>query len=485
MAVKPQNLLIILSDEHTPGAMGCAGHPVVKTPHLDRLAARGTLFRNAYCTSPICVPSRASLATGLYVSDTGYWDNAKPYEGSVPSWAHRLNHAGHRALSIGKLHYRSTSDPNGWSEERLPMHVVAGLGDLMGTVRDSRARHRKFRGYHEEAGPGESTYSLYDRNIAAEAVRWLKEEAPGHRDKPWALFVSLVCPHPPLKAPDDFYALYPPQTVPWPTDHDPGDRPEHPADRDLREFFDIATPFPEDVVRRSVAAYFGLCSFLDHHVGVLLDTVEEAGLMDSTRVLYTSDHGEMNGEKGIWGKCIMYEPSVGVPMILAGDGVPVGASVATPVSLVDVFPTVRDGVGLAAPDEDRVLRGRSLIDIAGGADGDRPAFAEFHAAGSTTASFMVRQGDLKYIHHVGYRPQLFDMATDPREKNDLGDDPTFAAERRDMEALLRAMVDPDAVNARAKADQAARLAAVGGADTALARGSFGYTPAPGEAVEYK
>ena len=135
MTVKPCNMLFILSDEHTRDVTGCYGHKVIKTPNLDRLAARGTKFTNAYTNCPICVPARASLQTGRYVGDIGFWDNAFPYDGSVPSWGHRLSAAGHRTMSIGKLHFRSTDARNGFDEEVIPLHVVDGVGDLLGLIR--------------------------------------------------------------------------------------------------------------------------------------------------------------------------------------------------------------------------------------------------------------------------------------------------------------------------------------------------------------
>ena len=134
--MQPANLLFILSDEHNPRVLGAAGHPMIKTPNLDRLAAAGVRFTGAYCNSPICVPSRAALATGRYVHRTRFWDNAIAYDGSVPSWHHRLRDAGHEVVSIGKLHFRSADDDNGFTEEVMPLHIVDGIGDPLGWLRD-------------------------------------------------------------------------------------------------------------------------------------------------------------------------------------------------------------------------------------------------------------------------------------------------------------------------------------------------------------
>ena len=133
--MKPTNLLIIMSDQHNNKMLGCHGHPIVRTPNLDALAARGTDFTDAYTTCPVCVPARAAFAIGKYVHQIGYWDNADAYEGSVLSWHHRLRARGHRVVSIGKLHFRGhTGDDNGFSEEIIPMNILEGKGDLMGLV---------------------------------------------------------------------------------------------------------------------------------------------------------------------------------------------------------------------------------------------------------------------------------------------------------------------------------------------------------------
>ena len=152
--MRPTNLLFILSDEHNRDCLGCYGHPLVRTPNLDRLAAGGVRFTAAYCNCPICVPSRASLATGRYVHQIGYWDNAFPYDGRVRGWGHRLTDAGHRVDAIGKLHFRSVADDDGFTNKILPLNVVDGVGDVMGSVRDELPARRGTREGVTSAGPG-------------------------------------------------------------------------------------------------------------------------------------------------------------------------------------------------------------------------------------------------------------------------------------------------------------------------------------------
>src|SRR6266702_3116721 len=183
--MKPQNLLILMSDQHSCGAMGCYGHPVVRTPELDRLTARGTRFTSCWTPSPVCIPARAAFATGKYIHQIGFWDNADPYDGSIPSWHHRLRAAGHQVVSIGKLHFRSDEDDCGFSESIVPMHVIEGKGDLLGLICDDLPVRGAAYKMARMAGPGESPYTQYDREIAARAQIWLRQEAGKYNDKPW------------------------------------------------------------------------------------------------------------------------------------------------------------------------------------------------------------------------------------------------------------------------------------------------------------
>lgn len=230
-----RNMLFIMSDEHNKRVLGAAGHPMIRTPNLDRLAANGVRFSDAYCNSPICVPSRASFHTGRYVHDIRFWDNAIPYDGSVTSWAHRLRDAGHRVDSIGKLHFRSEDDDNGFTQEHIPLHVVGGIGAANGLVRDPPPRRKAALRLAEQAGQGDSDYQRYDDNITAAAEQWIAARAAQPDDKPWCLFVSLVCPHFPLISRPEWFGLYPESEVPWPNLYGKNERPNHPFVEALRQ----------------------------------------------------------------------------------------------------------------------------------------------------------------------------------------------------------------------------------------------------------
>ncbi|HKB46827.1 MAG TPA: sulfatase-like hydrolase/transferase, partial [Ktedonobacterales bacterium] len=263
---KPANLLFILSDEHNPRVLGAAGHTMIKTPHLDRLAARGVRFSDAYCNSPICVPSRASLATGRYVHQIRFWDNGIAYDGSVPSWHHRLRQAGHDVASIGKLHFRSADDDNGFTEEVMPLHIVDGIGDPLGWLRDPLPVREAALRLATDAKCGNSSYQDYDDKITAAAVDWLKARARRTGDKPWVLFVSLVCPHFPLIARPEWFNLYPEDQIPEPAMYAAHERPAHPYIAAIRECMVYDKAFDAAKRRRAIAAYFGMVSFLDHNI---------------------------------------------------------------------------------------------------------------------------------------------------------------------------------------------------------------------------
>jgi len=477
---EPRNLLVIMSDEHSVKTLGCQGPTLARTPNLDALAARGTRFASAYCCNPVCIPARATFAAGRYTHQIGFWDNADPYDGSVASWHHRLRERGHRVDAIGKLHFRSTEDDNGFSNELIPMHVIEGKGDLMGLIREHLPERKGAWKMAGMAGPGESLYTRYDRDIAARAQVWLHEEAPRLADRPWVLFVSFVSPHFPLTAPAEyFYEYYESEALPWPKLYAESERPDHPFLRDYARSFVYDRHFDSaDKVRRAVAGYHGLCTFLDEQVGKVLGALERCGLAPATRVVYTSDHGDNLGARGLWGKSTLYEEAAAVPLIVAGDGVPAGQVVDTHVSHVDFWPFALEATG--APGDDGVQRpGVSLFDLAAGARPDRTVLSEYHGMGSTTAAFMVRLDHYKYVHYVGYPPQLFDLAEDPEEIVDRGAERALEGVRRECRARLEAMLDPARVDAAAKARQARLLAANGGREAVIARGDLGFSVPPG------
>ena len=479
-----RNLLILLSDEHNKRMLGVSGHEFVKTPNLDKLAKDGSFFENAYCNSPICVPSRAILATGRYNAEIGYWDNADPYDGKIISWGHRVVDANCDAVSIGKLHFVDDQAPTGFSEQINPLNVVGGVGDLLGLIRQELPVRKGAANMAKDVGSGETTYSNYDKNIAKDAQNWIKNRK--RTDKPWVLFVSFVCPHFPLIAPQEFYDMYPENEMPWPLLYKQEERSDHPYYVAMRKCMNYDDYFDEEKVRKATSAYFGLCSFLDKNIGDVLSTLDNSEFADNTNVIYTSDHGDALGMRGMWGKSTMFEESAGIPMIMRGPDIPKGKKIKTPVSLVDVFPTVIDNLKLTNHIDDRNLPGKSLIEIANKQDDyERIVLSEYHAAASPVGAFMLRKGKFKYVYFAeGYKPQLFDLENDEFEEYDLSKDPKYKNILDNFYEDLLKICDPEEVNKRAKKEQKQKIEKHGGVNKILSRGDFGYSPAPGQTPKF-
>ncbi len=480
--VAPRNLLFLLSDNHARGYLGAYGHPDAKMVNLDRLAARGVRFDNAYSASPLCCPARAAIATGRYPHQTGIWDNAIVYEGQVVSWMHRLRDAGHPVVSVGKLHFRESTSANGFSEEILPMHILNGKGGVHMLLRglDAEPSNRgQWDLYARRSGVGEAPYQPYDRNISDAAVDWLNTAGAG-AERPWVLFVSYPSPHPPFSVPAEFYDLFDEAQVTLPTTTTFDALVDHPAIAHFRRNHGSDQVLDEAALRKVVTGYLGLLAHLDYEIGRVLTALKESGLEDSTRILYTSDHGEMCGLHGLFGKCCLYEGAIGVPLIMSGPDIPPGRVVRQITSHVDLFPTVLEGAGVPLSAIDQDLPGISLWPAIADAEAERVGFAEFHAAGSKSGMFMLRDGDWKLIYYVGMPPQLFDLRNDPEEMNDLG---AGHPKARLLEARLREICDPEAVDARAKADQRKWIEHWGGMAEIIAEGSLVYTPPPGGTAE--
>ncbi|NKB52601.1 MAG: sulfatase-like hydrolase/transferase [Rhizobiaceae bacterium] len=482
MSGKPENLLIIISDEHRKDAMGCAGHPIVKTPNLDALAARGTLYENAYTPSPMCVPTRAALACGDHVHRIGHWDSATPYDGKRRSWMKQLREQGVDVTSIGKLHFRSDDDDNGFTEEILPMHVVGGVGWAIGLLREDPPDYDAAAELAKDVGVGNSTYTDYDLAITEATESWLTERR--NDDQPWAAFVSLVSPHYPLTTPREYFEQYDPAHMDMPVAHQENLRPDHSELRNVAGFFDYDRYFDEQKIREAKAAYYGLTSFMDNCVGRILAALEANNLSEDTVVVYVSDHGDMMGDQGFWTKQVMYEASAGIPMIAAGPGIPRGHRVKTGTSLLDIAATAMDVCGGEHDQHSRNLPGISLRQIANQADDrDRTIFSEYHDGGSTTGTFMIRWQDWKYVHYVGHEPQLFDLEADPQELNNLaasGADQRIAAALWEGKRRLREICDPEVENARCFTDQKRRIEELGGREACINAYVFNHTPTPDE-----
>ncbi|WP_245830759.1 sulfatase-like hydrolase/transferase [Planktotalea arctica] len=476
MTQQHTNVLFIMADEHQAAALSALGHPVAKTPHLDRLAARGTLFQNAYTPSPICVPARAAVATGRYVHKTRYWDNAHAYDGRVAGWGHILQSGGVPVTSIGKLHYRSEADPTGFDDQIMPLHIAGGVGQVWGSVRNPLPTTLKATGMLGPIGAGMAKHNAYDMRVAQAAADWLGAEA--RKKEPWCAFVSFVAPHFPLTVPEEYLSRYRAAQMPMPAVRPGPAYQPHPWVARMNNIEDSDAELGTDENRQAaIAAYYALCEFVDAQIGKVLDALETSGQAENTLVIYTSDHGETLGMRGRWGKSVLYREATQVPLILAGPEVAKGARVQTPVSLLDIAPTITGTIDLPSDPE---WPGKSLVQIAAQPDdSNRIVFSEYHAANSASGGFMVANVRWKYHAYVGYASELFDLEADPLETRNLADDPAFAVQQSSMEATLHRICDPVATDASAKADQDMLVARYGGPAAAFNTGPSGATPIPG------
>lgn len=483
------NLLLILSDEHNRNIMGCNGNAVIQTPYLDALAASGVNFTNAYCNNPICLPSRASFTIGDYASHHGYWDNAFPYGGETRGFGHRLGDAGYPVITIGKLHYKGNDPATGFPDQRIPLNAKDGIGDVYSCIR-SFAQYRPQLGEHVRmARWGSSDYQRYDRVVAEKAVHFLEEEADTY-GKPWLLKVGFVLPHFPLVAPEKYKKLYPLEKMPFPKNYRKNERPMHPILEEMRRYMGVQEEFTDEEVLRAVSVYYGMVSQLDENIGMVLDALKRTGQDKHTRVIYISDHGDMIGAHGLWWKHTFYEESVGVPFLLAGPDILSNTTSKTPISLVDLYPTIIDCFGLEPTEEEKRLPGRSILPIAQGEShgltDDRTIYAEYFAAASVTGMYMLRKGDYKLCYYAYYPNQLFNLKNDPEETNDLAKDPHYVGIMDDLEDELRKIVDPERVSLEARSAQLDKINMYGGFRKVLRGGELiTYSPVPSEAFVEK
>jgi choline-sulfatase len=480
-----RQVVVLCSDEHDPRHSGFGGSAVARTPNLDRLAAQSLRFERCWTPSPICVPARASLATGRWVHRHRCWDNALAYDGSVPSWHHRLRAHGARVESVGKLHFRSAADDTGFSAQHEPMHLAEGVGQVWGSVRDPLPERGGGAGLFRQMGAGESDYNRYDRRVAARAVAWIEERAAecraaaaaGAAPSPAALFVGLVAPHFPLVVPQPYldrvplHALGPAKLRP-----ETGYR-RHPWVERLARYNDLDGQLGSDERRRlATVCYLALVNFLDEQSGRIVDALDASGLAGDTLLVYTSDHGDNLGARGLWNKSVLYRESTAVPLLLRGRGLAPGVE-RSPASLVDLYPTVLQALGVP-PSPDDPPEGRSWLTLARAPEPQRAVLSEYHAIGSPSGGFMLASGDWKLHAYVGHPPELFHLGDDPEELDDLAASPAHAPVLQQLMARLRGIVEPELADRAAKDDQNALVARHGGPEAALRVGQFGATPAP-------
>lgn len=451
------NFLIIMSDEHAPHFSGVYGHRLVKTPHLDRLAGQGVLFENAYCNSPLCGPSRMSFMTGRYIHHIAAWDNSTPLATDAVTWAHLLGGAGYDVVLSGKQHFAGPDKLHGFRAQLAHdlhshnLHAIHPWAD--GIV----PAERPWPGV-DQAGPGTTREIEVDDLVETEALAYIRD--PARQEQPWALNVSFIAPHFPLVVPQPYWDLYPPEEVDLP--HIPPGHLEnqHPVYQRMRRMFGLVE-YPEAALRRARTGYYGLITYLDDKIGQLIQALTDTGQLDNTVIVYISDHGEMAGCHGMWRKSNFYEESARIPMVVSWpERLAQGRRVTQVVSLVDLVATL-----LELADAPRVspLDGESLLSLAGKeADPETAgwkdeAFCEYLAHGVARPMAMLRRGRFKLNYSLDDPLELYDLAEDPGEFNDLGADPAYAEIRESMRERLLSHWNPIELEQRVRRSQAERV----------------------------
>ena len=443
------NILIIMSDEHAPMYSSVYGHPLVQTPNMERLAQAGATFDAAYCNSPLCMPSRMSFMTGRLAHKVGAWDNWTPMRSDQVTWAHRLRAVGYDVVLSGKQHFGGADQYHGFQEQLArdlhaeryhPIHTWDE-----GIVPAEQPWHEVY-----EAGPGWTEELEVDDLAQERALAYLRD--PARKDKPWALNVSFIAPHFPYIVPQRFWDMYPPDEMDLPVIPDGHLENLHPMAQRIRRMFGFPQ-FPDDVVRRARAGYYALITYFDKKIGELLDALEATGQRENTVIIHLSDHGDMNGEHGMWRKSNFYEASARVPLQVVWPGRVVGERrLSEVVSLVDVTATICD---IAGDQCDLPLDGDSLLPLLTGGDPDwkDEAFCEYLAHGSDRPMAMLRRGRYKLNYSWGDPVELYDLEADPGEFHDLADEAAHRDLVAEMKAALLADWDPAELDRQVRASQ--------------------------------
>ena len=468
--MKRPNLLLITTDQQNAEIMACAGNPVVRTPHLDRLAREGALFAEAYTPHPVCTPARTSILTGQTAArhGVGYNIHLREDRPDPPHWTglaaealpfpELLRRQGYRTALFGKLHTKQAGDRNfGFQTLRL----AEGKGQFVefGTAPDHYRAHLRQKGYPDSAwrtweAPGYPergwtpsplpVEDYIDTWTATEALRWL-----GDGDGPFFAWVSFSGPHTPWDPPAPYDRMYDPDQIPEPARREGELEEKHPDwvdciaqtvpatppfSRDNRRQPGIANAyrrFSDRQRREMLAAYYGQISLIDAQVGRLLEHLDERGLGEDTLVIFTTDHGDYLGNNWAFFKYgAQYDSLSRIPFLLRWPArVPPGARCASIVSLVDIAPTMLDAAGIEGVDP---MDGTSLLPLlAGRSEGWREHLVlEGKPRCAVTA-------DWKYLLWPDGFAELYDRRADPHELHNRSHDPELASIQAAMHARLR------------------------------------------------
>lgn len=464
--MKKPNILFIMVDQLAAQALPFHGHDVVKTPHLAKLAADSVVFDNAYCNSPLCGPSRFSMMSGQLVSRIEAYDNAAYFKADTPTLAHYLRSAGYQTTLSGKMHFVGADQLHGF-EERLTTDIYPSD---FGWTPDWENFETRPTWYHNmlsvvQAGTCETSNQLdYDEEVAFKAVRKIYDLARTEDERPFFLLTSFTHPHDPFAVTPEYWDRY---------EHDEIDMPQVPEipydkkDPHSQRLHHVSAmkdyAQTDERIRNARHAYYGMISYIDDKVGQLIKALEVTGQRDNTIIVFTSDHGDMLGERGLWYKMSFFERSSHIPLLInAPEALRQDhyqpQRVEQPVSLVDILPTLIDiATDGESCDYGAPIDGSSLLSIVKGEEPERPIYAEMLAEGAIAPVLMIRQGDYKFIHCKTDPEQLFNLANDPLELRNLAAESGHEDTLERFRTLLHERWDEDKLHADILASQKRRL----------------------------
>ncbi len=463
-AEKPLNVLFIIADDLN-NSLGCYGDPLVRTPNLDRLAARGTRFDTANCTFPLCGPSRNSLLTGLYPNSTGILANSQIFRQTIPdsvSLPQCFRLQGWFAGRIGKLYHYNVpnsvgtvghDDPASWELQLNP----AGVDRTLEHDRIFSLVPGQFGGTLSWYASPHSDQHHTDALQAADA-EWVLERCARQSHRPFFLSVGFFRPHTPYVAPKTpWFDMYDVNAMPLVSN----------VETDLNDIPPLAlasrkneqTRMSDEQRQQARQAYYASISFMDAQVGRILDALDRLQLADRTVIVFTSDHGYHLGEHGLWQKQSLFEESSRVPLIIVAPGTPANKVCRTPVSHVDLFPTLTELCGIQPPaglqgqslvpllnNSEAASRGWALTQVVRGNNAGNAAKrkqATPNTASARIFGYSIRTQRFRYTEWDSGQAgrELYDHQTDPQELTNLADQPDQAATVTDLAALLRHAVD--------------------------------------------
>ena len=438
------NIIVFMVDQLTSFVLKTYGGSVCQTPHIDALANRGTVFTNAYCPYPLCAPSRFGMMAGRLPSRIRAYDNGAELTASTPTFAHYLRLHGYYTCLSGKMHFVGPDQYHGF-EERLTTEIYPANMSWTPTPEFRKYNAEDDRGYTfgvstidtvKDAGPVARSMQIdYDEDVIHHAVRELFTRARSDDKRPFMMTVSLTQPHDPYVTTQHYWDMYSeeaidePRVKPIPLDK----RDPHSQSLYFHYGQDKCTLSDRDY-RQARCGYYGMISHIDDLFGRLLNALDTSGFKDNTVVIFSSDHGDMIGERGMWFKKTLFDPAIKVPLIIASPDTS-AERVTSPVSLLDIFPTLLDIAGIGNNQVHTQLDGKSLWPATQGQSITGPVFAEHIDGGTSAPRVCVRDERFKLTVSRAYPPQLIDMIEDPDELNNL------AGTGQNVEARLTALAE--------------------------------------------